>query len=240
MKELTINLADRYKAAFGMVAQNVIPRALKYGAQLIGKQANLGIGGQFFYFNIDTFDPVDPNFDNILLRSDEAGIEVKFGDMPFLKGKSITNDIIEKITGLFGGDEDPTGTIPVFAPPPMISFSKEKKLGTTEVGGGNDEVIENYGHKAWEIKMQGLLVDMVNHHYPLEQDKMLTRIFDADVIYEVQSQLMQAKGIYNVVFRKINTSPIQGYTDTLKYTLYGRSHKGIESTIEFLEQEQNN
>jgi len=238
MKEITINLADRYKAAFGFTAQNIIPRGLKFGAELIDKQALLGVGGNFFYFNIDTFDPINANFDVLVLRNDSLGKEIKeikFGDMPFVKGKSLTNDIGVKIKGLFNGKEE-TETMPVFAPPPMISFTKSKKIKITETGGFGD-VVENYSHSSWEIKLQGLLIDMVNHHYPIKQDEDLRRVFEADVVFDVQSQLLAAKGIHNIYFTKMSTSCIEGFQDTMKYTLHARSHRSIESTIEFLEQD---
>lgn len=123
-----------------------------------------------------------------------------------------------------------------FAPPPMLTFRKRKRIEVTNVDGagdGNDvnkagEVVENYGHESWNITIQGLLIDMDNHNYPSEKVKELIGMFESDAPWIVESQLFQDHQINTIYFTEVESAGIQGFEDTWSFTLQARSIKPVE------------
>jgi len=207
MGKYVIDISERFLAGFGFLAKNIAPRLLE-----------VGYNGKFIYGNIDVNSESSRTFDELYLSGN--GFDIKFGAMPFLSGNfGLLSDVISK-------DQV---TDNVFAPPPMISFSKAKKLGITEVNNSDVEVIEGYSGGAWIIKIQGILVDMENHVYPSKWIKTLNQIFDKQKNpYEVASNIFADHGIEWIYFTNIDSSGIQGFEDTWKFTLTARSIKKVE------------
>ena len=116
----------------------------------------------------------------------------------------------------------------VFAPPPMCSFSKGKNLIITEMDGGG-EVVERYGDKSWQIKMQGVLIDMENHQYPKQQIIKLREFFDVNDMFAVESLgIFYDLKIMNIYFTDVDISGVAGFEDTIQYSLTARSVKPVE------------
>lgn len=117
----------------------------------------------------------------------------------------------------------------VFAPPPMVSFSKSKNLVITEIDGSDGEVVERYGDKSWEIKLQGIIVDMINHQYPEEAVVKLREFFNTAAPLKVISNGMFADlNIDSIYFTNVDISGVAGFADTIQYTLSARSIKPVE------------
>lgn len=115
-----------------------------------------------------------------------------------------------------------------FAPPPMISWKKGKNITITPIDGTDAEVVERYGDKSWEIKIQGLLIDMVNHNYPSSQVKLLRELFEVPAPFGVEAEIFDDLGIKSIYFTDAEFAGVAGYEDTIQYTLEARSIKPVE------------
>lgn len=201
-----IDISERFVAGFGFVAKNITPRLL-----------NAGFNGNFMYNNIDLFEKSSKTFDELYLTGN--GFNIKFGAMPFLSGN------FGMLSGIINQNKVEGN---VFAPPPMISFNRSKNIKTTEITDSDVEVIENFGNKSWEIKIEGLLIDMENHAYPSQWIKTLNKVFEINKPFEVASDIFADHGIEWIYFTDIQSSGIVGFEDTWKFQLSARSIKPVE------------
>ena len=128
----------------------------------------------------------------------------------------------------FGSMMTATDVAKIYAPPPMCSFSKSKNLIITEIDGTSAEVVERYGDKSWQIKIQGLLIDMVNHEYPKQQVIKLREFFDTQAPFAVEGELFDDLDIKSIYFTDIDIAGVAGYADTMQYTLTARSIRPVE------------
>ena len=99
----------------------------------------------------------------------------------------------------------------------------------------NHEVVEHFGMKPYEIQLQGILVDMEEHHYPQELVTTVHDLFEAPGTFKVNSEIFYDLGITEIFFdNDFEVSFVEGYVDTVKY----RAHAIAVSSAEFLLQEQ--
>lgn len=119
----------------------------------------------------------------------------------------------------------------VLAPPLMLEFSKEKQLVETQVNGSDNIVIERWGTRPWQIEMRGLLVDMENKVYPQSQIEELTQFFEINDIIEVEGTQFEDKRIDSIYIKDISIIPVEGYQDTIQFTLRASSIKPIEFNV---------
>lgn len=111
----------------------------------------------------------------------------------------------------------------VYAPPPMVSFRKGKRMEETVLDGPDGQVVEKYGHRSWDITIQGLLINMDTHYYPGEKIRKLIEIFNRDERYDVVSQVFSDHGIKSIYLTDMDDQGVQGYPDTWQFTLYAKS-----------------
>jgi hypothetical protein len=116
----------------------------------------------------------------------------------------------------------------IYAPPPMINFTKSKNLVITEIDGTSAEVVEKYGDKSWEVKIKGILVDTVNHRYPSSQMIKLREFFDVAAPFAVEGQMFDDLGISSIYFTQVDISGVAGYEDTVQYSIDARSIRPVE------------
>lgn len=116
----------------------------------------------------------------------------------------------------------------VYAPPPMVAFRKSKKLSITELDGDGGEVVEVFGSGSWEIRLQGLLVDMEAHRFPFDKLATLRKFFETNAVFEVVGQMFDALGIYSIYFMDTEIVPLQGFEDTCSFSLSARATKPAE------------
>lgn len=119
----------------------------------------------------------------------------------------------------------------VFAPPPIISWHKNKNLIITPIDGTDSEVVERYGDGNWDMTFQGLIVDMENHEFPFYKIEQFRKMFEVPDYFEVNGQIFEAKGVESIFFTEIDATGVQGYEDTFSYTLKARSIKPLEFYI---------
>jgi hypothetical protein len=119
----------------------------------------------------------------------------------------------------------------VFATPPMLSMKRAKKLVITPVDNSDIEIVERYGTEPWEITWRGLLIDMENHAFPIDKMEALNRIFEANREWMVSSEILQKVGVLAIYIRDISIDFVEGYEDTISYTLTTRAISPVEFQI---------
>lgn len=193
---LTIDLAARYAAAFGMIAANKAIDKL-FVSRVTDKQ-----------YDVYTYPFQIADFDYTKFELQDSGLEP-------LEFASVLNGA--------------TGNI--FAPPLLIDFSQEKNLIETEVNDDDPVVIERWGTKPWDINMRGLLIDLDNRIYPGEQIKRLNQNWKRNQIVKVVGQQFEELDIDTIYFRSIEFTRIEGYQDTVQFTINASSIKGVNFTL---------
>ncbi|MCT4613587.1 MAG: DUF6046 domain-containing protein [Marinifilaceae bacterium] len=211
MGNYRIDLATRYQNAFGFLAKN-------FGSKIL----NVGISNSGIYKNFELYEGEEEEFENISMKA--KGIILNFGSLPFTQGKS--GLFKGKMAELFNKSEEKTGSF--FAPPPMVSFNRSKAIKETYVNGSDAVVVENYGLKPWNIKLSGIIIDMESHHYPKKKVEELNNFFEINDRVEITGNLFSDKGIDSIYFKSISFDMVEGFPDTIKYSLQARSIKPIE------------
>lgn len=119
----------------------------------------------------------------------------------------------------------------VLAPPMMLEFSREKDLIETKVNGSDNVVVERWGTKPWDVEMRGILVDMNDKHYPNRLIEQLNEFFEIDDIIEVEGLQFEDKKIESIYFKSLRFTPVEGYQDTIQFTLSASAIKPIEFNV---------
>jgi len=116
----------------------------------------------------------------------------------------------------------------VFATPPMLSLKRAKKLVITPIDNSDVEVVERYGTEPWEVTWRGLLIDMENHEFPIDKMETLSKIFDVNGAWNVASEILKKVGIEAIYIKDISIDFVEGFEDTISYTLTTRQIKPLE------------
>lgn len=116
----------------------------------------------------------------------------------------------------------------VFAPPVMVGYRKAKKAIITGIDDTDSEIVERYGDGAWEITIQGILVDMVQHKFPLSKLESLRKFFEIPDYVDVVGPIWDVLGIKSIWFSEFLPAGVQGFQDTVSFILQARSIKPVE------------
>ncbi|WP_413534072.1 DUF6046 domain-containing protein [Empedobacter brevis] len=119
----------------------------------------------------------------------------------------------------------------VFAPPLLMTFSREKSLVKTEVNDDDFVVIERWGMQPWNIKINGLLIDLDNRTYPSDEIIKLNNSWNYKGVVEVVGKQFLEKGIDSIVFESIEFTPIEGFEDTIQFSISAFSIKSVNFTL---------
>ena len=195
---MTFDFSGRYQAAFGFVTGNISSRLDDYGFGDIIKEQH----DTSYEIAVYLWDKKSA-FDEVLLYKDSEEYLFAF--------RSLSEDYSE-----------------VFATPPMLSLKRAKKLVITPIDNSDIEVVERYATEPWEITWRGLLIDMENHEFPLEKMEQLNKIFEVNSVWNVASEILQAVGVEAIYIRDISIDFVEGFEDTIAYTLTTRSIRSLE------------
>lgn len=126
----------------------------------------------------------------------------------------------------------------VFAPPLLWSPVKRKKVIVTELDSGplsdeeetvpGTEVAERYGDSEWDIAIDGLLVDMDQHQFPLAKLERIRKFFERPQAIEVVGQIWDVMGIRSIWFYEFSHRGVPGFQDTVSFTMLARSIRPVE------------
>jgi len=202
-ESIVINLAERYASAFGIVAvSNAINTAV----------ATREPNG----YNIEVYEDLDMVFEDTVFLYEEYRQN---------QTKPIEKSL--KFSGMLEGD----GNGSIYAPPLMINFSREKNLIETPISGGDGIVIEKWGTKPWNIDIRGILIDFENRNYPTDKITELTKLFEHNNVIKVIGTQFLEKDIDSIYIRDISITPIEGFQDTIQFTLSASSIREVSWTL---------
>ena len=140
-----------------------------------------------------------------------------------------------------GGRLSKTGNLGnVFAPPLIWVPRKGKRTIITNLNAlpeqsqaedAGYEVVERYGDSEWDINIQGLIVDMDQHIFPLEKLQRLRRFFEISAPVEVVGQIWDVLNIRSIWFGEFIPYGVPGFQDTVSFTLQARSIRPVEFSL---------
>ncbi|MDH1883964.1 DUF6046 domain-containing protein [Empedobacter sp. GD03797] len=119
----------------------------------------------------------------------------------------------------------------IFAPPLMMTFSQEKSLIETEVNDDDPVVIERWGTKPWNIEIKGLLIDLDERVYPNAEIERLNTLWSKNTIIAVEGLQFDEKNIDAIYFKSIEFSPLEGFQDTIQFSISASSIKSVAFTL---------
>lgn len=203
-----VDLITRYNSAFGFVsgtAAGELEGLLNGGIFKAGIAANEArwnnTDSSERKYSAELYAPSDWSFVEMVM---------KYG------GKELNFSI-----GSLGGE-----TEGIFAPPPLMRFRRTKNISVTVVDGGDEaEIVENFGVNSWDIELNGVLVDMDGHAYPGDKVKRLSEFFAINDVIDVACPLLLDMGIKSIYFKEQSFEPVEGFSDTVKYSLVAKSIK---------------
>lgn len=216
MSRFEIDLFDRYRRAFGHVGD--FGEALASGAYVSG-----AIDRSIYTAGIAINDALiakktkSPNYDVDCYVVNVA--DRKFADMTLT---------VDDVTYRFAFDQGAD----VLAPPPMFSFSRSKKTVITVIDRGSEnEIVEDFGLQNWEINIDGIIVDMDNHQYPGDKIRQLNALCAYRGIIPASSKLLADMGITAIWIDRQSYDFVEGYPDTVRYSLVAHSAKPAEFNL---------
>jgi hypothetical protein len=199
---------DRHVAAFGYgtVAPQVFGAALKLLP---------------YFFRLPSYRPADSRFAEMYFVNRETGDTYAWGV-----------DMIESgIPALPFVPQRPT-IRRFLAPPPMVSFTRDKHVVVTPIDRSRHEMIENFGNRAYRISMQGILVDVADHQYPGDLVREVHGIFDNPGVYKAVGDIFDDLSINDIFFESaFKVDFVEGYVDTVKWSVNAISVESAEFDI---------
>jgi hypothetical protein len=201
---LKFDFTGRMMAAFGFVAGAGLARAGNKLAEIILEDAEIAGKNKVYVWDEKT------KFDEVILSvqgKNEQGLQANYSFS------------FESINGNYSN---------IFATPPMMSFKRAKKLTITPIDNSDIEVVERYATEPYSIEWRGLLIDMENHNFPLDKMETLNQIFEHNGVWDVASEILQAVGINSVFIQDVSFDFVEGYEDTISYTMTLRAIKPLE------------
>lgn len=158
-------------------------------------------------YHIQYFDDFDPDTEKV--RLEHSSLKMEFGSMM---------------------QWDENGELKessVFAPPLMMDFRRSKDIIETETNGNDNIIIERWATKPWEISMKGILIDVKNRQYPSDQIRKLHQLFKINDVLEAYGVQFEEKDIDNVYLKDISITPLEGFSDTVQFSLTASSIKSV-------------
>lgn len=119
----------------------------------------------------------------------------------------------------------------IFAPPLLLGFSQEKSLIETEVNDDDPIVVERWGTKPWDITINGLLIDLDHRIYPSDEIRRLNQNWKYNGVVKVVGRQFEEKDIDSIYFRSISFTVVEGYQDTVQFSINASSIKAVNFTI---------
>lgn len=142
-------------------------------------------------------------------------LELKYGD----KLLNFKNTVLTK-GGSLGN---------IFAPPPMLSWSKSVNVEVTVIDGTDAEVVERFGAGQWDIMFEGVLVDMENHEFPIGKLAEIREFFEIADAKDVTSEILNdGLNVKSIWFKTFSGSGVAGFADTIRYSIPARSIVPVE------------
>jgi hypothetical protein len=157
--------------------------------------------------NIPIYKSDDSNFANVTFKNQKSGNTYSFG-LPFGYSSEY------------------------MAPPIMVTFSREKNVVRTPIDRSEVEVIEYFGLKPYDIKIQGIVIDNEEHLYPQTLSRKISEMFAESGTFQVSGDLFADEGITEIFFvGGFEKSFVEGYADTIKFSISAISTMPVEVRV---------
>lgn len=195
---MNFDFAGRYSTAFGFTPGHISNALVEAGFERAIKQRH----DTNFKASVYVFD-TNTHFDEVLLYNDSQQYLFAY--------RELAEEYSE-----------------VFATPPILSLNRKKNLVITPLDNSDIEVIERYSTEPYQITLKGLMIDMEDHNFPLAKLETLNKIFEVNSIWKVSSQILAAVGVGSIIIQDISIDFVEGYEDTIAYSLVARATKSIE------------
>ena len=215
---ININIADRLFAAFGFLPSGFPKRSVIEAGLALSHVEDAALNAGLGRANIALIKKgignnvyvADRSFADLTLKSTESGAIYKFAT-------SILNQEADNI----------------LAPPPMFAFNRSKNIVTTQIDGSDAVVVESFGLTPWNITIEGILIDIENHHYPQQQLREFRSMFEENTQYDVlDCELLADLGIDSLYIERVNSlKVVLEFQDTIQYRLTAKSIKPAEFFI---------
>ncbi len=204
-------LFKRYDRAFGFAAMKVTPRLIQ-----------AGFIKPSWYLNTVSFADTQSTYAEMEFVNSKSGNKYQFGI-----------DALENGTPALPFIKQKTGERKFLAPPPMVSFSRDKHTVITPIDRSEHEVVENFGNKSYLFNLRGILIDQEEHQYPSDLVKQVHEIFGAAGTYKVSGDIFNDLEIYEVFFEGgLKIDFVEGFVDTVKFSVNARSVESAEFLIQ--------
>jgi len=199
--------------AQGLINRGIFTAAISYNDAMYQKRKSLQ---QDRNYDVNIFHSPDYCFSDINLKYKDSKAKT---ETTLQFGLSNIRDVMD-------------GKTRFFTPPPLLRCQRSKNISVTIIDDGNEsEIVENFGINSWDIEMTGLLIDMEEHHYPQEQLIKLVLFFEINDIIDVISIFLNDLGIHSLYFKEKSIEPLEGFPDTIKFSLQAKSIKPVEFSI---------
>lgn len=119
----------------------------------------------------------------------------------------------------------------IFAPPLLMGFDQEKSLIETEVNDDDPIVVERWGTKPWNITINGLLIDLDHRIYPTDEVRRLNQNWKVNGVIKVVGLQFEERDIDSIYFRSISFTSVEGYQDTVQFSINASSIKAVNFTL---------
>ncbi|REH00269.1 DUF6046 domain-containing protein [Flavobacterium aquicola] len=119
----------------------------------------------------------------------------------------------------------------IFAPPLLMGFDQEKSLIETEVNDDDPIVVELWGTKPWNITINGLLIDLDHRIYPTDEVRRLNQNWKVNGVIKVVGLQFEERDIDSIYFRSISFTSVEGYQDTVQFSINASSIKAVNFTL---------
>ncbi len=118
----------------------------------------------------------------------------------------------------------------LFPNEPLITITGAKKLIETASAGGVEEVIEHIATSHYQIRIQGLLVNMVSDDSPDDEIRKIRSLYEARQSLEIVSPLLSLFDIHFFAFKTISWPAVEGHQAMQGYEITGRSDKIVSAS----------
>jgi len=120
----------------------------------------------------------------------------------------------------------------LFPNEPLVTVTGQKKIVETTSAGGTNDVIEHISLGHYQVKIQGLLVNMESDDAPEAEISKIVSLYEANQSLEIQSPMLSLFDIKLFAFKSISFPALEGSASVQGYEITGRSDKYIE--LEFV------
>ena len=119
----------------------------------------------------------------------------------------------------------------LFPNEPLVTVTSQKRIVETPSAGGTNDVIEHISLGHYQIKIQGVLVNMESDDAPEEDIIKIRTLYEANQSLEIESPLLSLFNIELFAFKSISFPALEGSIAVQGYEITGRSDKYTELEI---------